>query len=267
MAAEKVMLCGIPFDEHSSWLRGPAKAPKAIREAMHSGSSNMCSESGVDLEEENRILDTGDLQIPSPNDYPEGIRKQIDSLIKEKHPLMILGGDHSITYPVIQAYSKVFNGLNILHIDAHSDLYDSFEGNRYSHASPFARIMDERLAGRLVQAGIRTLNPHQREQAENFGVEIIEMYEFEKAFDLQFEGPVYLSLDLDAFDPAYAPGVSHHEPGGMSVRDVIGLVRHLDMQLVGADIVELNPDRDINNVTAMAAFKMLKEIAAKMIEK
>ena len=265
MPAERVIFCGIPFDEHSSWMRGPAKAPKAIRKVMKSGSSNLCSENGTDLEEGNRLFDAGDINIKSGEAYPEGIQNEIEILLKENQPLLVLGGDHSITYPVIRAYSKKFNDLNILHIDAHSDLYDSFDDNPYSHASPFARIMEEKLVKRLVQAGIRTLNPHQREQAEKFGVEIIEMHEFKKALDIQFDGPVYLSLDLDAFDPAYAPGVSHLEPGGMSIRDVIGLIRNLHINLIGADIVELNPDRDVNSVTAMVAFKMLKEIAAKMV--
>ncbi|HEY2807432.1 MAG TPA: arginase family protein [Steroidobacteraceae bacterium] len=78
-------------------------------------------------------------------------------------------------------------------------------------------------------------------------------------------GPVYVSFDLDALDPAYAPGVSHHEPGGLSVRDVLNVIRRVEGPIVGADIVELNPRRDVNGVTAMVAAKLLKEIGARLV--
>jgi arginase len=80
-----------------------------------------------------------------------------------------------------------------------------------------------------------------------------------------FDGPLYVSLDMDVLDPAFAPGVSHHEPGGLSTREVIGLIHGLEATLVGADIVELNPERDVVGMTAMAAAKLLKELAAKML--
>jgi len=83
---------------------------------------------------------------------------------------------------------------------------------------------------------------------------------------LDFKGPVYLSLDMDVLDPAFAPGVSHHEPGGLSTRDVIRLIQGLHAPLVGADIVEFNPQRDPLGITAMAAAKLLKEIAARMLQ-
>jgi arginase family enzyme len=84
--------------------------------------------------------------------------------------------------------------------------------------------------------------------------------------DLTFEGPVYVSLDMDVLDPAFAPGVSHHEPGGLSTRDVIGLIQGLRVPIVGADIVEVNPKRDPTGITVMAAAKLLKEIAGCMLE-
>src|SRR5690606_28940578 len=115
---------------------------------------------------------------------------------------------------------------------AHADLYDDFEGNPHSHASPFARIMEHRLAKRLVQVGIRTLNPHQREQAKHFGVEIIEIKDWNDNQTFSFEGPLYISLDMDALDPAFAPGVSHHEPGGFSTRQVLNIIQNLKANIV-----------------------------------
>ena len=100
-----------------------------------------------------------------------------------------------------------------LHFDAHPDLYEDFEGDPLSHASPFARIMDRGLANRLVQVGIRTLNGHCRKQAKRFGVEIVEMRSFRPATVPIPDAPLYVSLNLDALDPAFAPRASHYEPG------------------------------------------------------
>ena len=125
--------------------------------------------------------------------------------------------------------------------------------------------MENDLADRLVQIGIRTLNDHQREQADRFGVEIHEMRNWNGATQISLSGPVYLSLDMDVLDPAYAPGVSHHEPGGMSTRQVLDVIQSIDAPIIGADIVEYNPTRDIHDMTAMVAAKFYKEICSKML--
>jgi arginase family enzyme len=126
--------------------------------------------------------------------------------------------------------------------------------------------MEKGLAQRLVQVGIRTMNRHQKEQVERFGVEVIEMKDLERANSIEFVAPVYISVDLDAIDPAYAPGVSHHEPGGLSTRELIRIIQSVRApKFVGADIVELNPERDPLGITAMVAAKVLKEIAARML--
>jgi arginase family enzyme len=152
-----------------------------------------------------------------------------------------------------------------VHFDAHPDLYDEFEGSRVSHACPFARIMESGLAKRLVQVGIRTINRHQREQASKFGVEVVEMRSLPAYDKLKASGPVYISFDLDVLDPAFALGVSHREPGGMSVREAIAHLHAIKGEIVGADLVEYNPVQDISGVTATVAAKILKEILGKMI--
>ena len=149
-------------------------------------------------------------------------------------------------------------------MDAHPDLYDEFVGRRFSHACPFARIMEEGLASRLVQVGIRVMNGHQHEQVRRFGVETIDMRAWADGIRPQLTGPVYVSIDLDGLDPAFAPGVSHREPGGFSVRDVIGLVHALPGPLAGADIVEFNPSQDRLGLTAPVAGKLVKELAGRM---
>ena len=157
--------------------------------------------------------------------------------------------------------------IDVVHIDAHSDLYDELHGDRLSHACPFSRIMEEGLVSRLVQLGIRTLNAHQRAQAERFGVEVFEMRDWrpEDGLPADLAGPLYLSLDLDALDPAFAPGVSHPEPGGLSTRQLLDILQALPAPLIGADLVELNPLRDPLGLTARVAAKLLKEIAARLL--
>lgn len=261
-----VTVVGVPFDENSSFMRGPALAPARIREVLHAGSTNLCSESGIDLGTEPRFRDLGDLEFASGAVAFEQIEKTIAELLDRNIYVLSLGGDHAVTYPILKAYGKQYDKLNILHLDAHPDLYDEFEGNRLSNACPFARIMEENLAARLVQVGIRAMTPHQRMQAERYSIEIIEMRKWQPELNLDFRGPVYLSLDMDVLDPAFAPGVSHHEPGGPSTRDVLQLIHSLRVPITGADIVEFNPKRDPLGITAMAAAKFLKEIAACMLE-
>jgi arginase family enzyme len=122
--------------------------------------------------------------------------------------------------------------------------------------------MESGLATRLVQVGIRQINRHCREQAERFGVEVVEMRHFSPDAVPIPNAPLYVSIDLDALDPAFAPGVSHHEPGGLSVRDIINVLHRVEGPIVGGDIVEYNPHRDVNGVTAVVAAKLLKELAA-----
>lgn len=256
-------LIGIPYDASSSFLRGSAEAPRHIRAAVWSPAGNSFTETGVDLA---GLADGGDLAL---SETPEKARAQIEIgiglvLANGFHPIA-LGGDHSITYPIVRAVATKHSSLTILHIDAHGDLYDEFDGDRYSHACPFARIMEERLAARLVQVGIRTLTPEQRDQVARFDVNCIEMRHFADGVRPLVEGPVYVSVDLDGLDPAFAPGVSHREPGGLSVRDVLAMIQDLSGPVVGADVVEYNPSQDLGGITAPVAAKIVREIAGLMI--
>ncbi len=259
---DKIGLVGIPFDKKSSFMQGAAQAPGRIRETLHNGSGNYWTEKTVNPIENPQYCDLGDLAISQYFDIESKVRNILQSDTKT----LCLGGDHSIAYPIVKAQSSVFREFDILQIDAHSDMYDIFEGDRYSHACPFARIMEENLSSRLVQVGIRTLTPGHRQQAERYNVEVVEMKNFHaRVKDLKFNRPLYISLDMDGFDPAYAPGVSHPEPGGLSSRDVLDLLHRIEVPVIGADIVEYNPYRDVSGITAALAAKMVKEIAGLML--
>lgn len=262
-----VALLGIPLDENSSYLRGCASGPARIREVIASGSSNLCAEDGTDVGSDPRFVDVGDVDVERTTGAASiaAIEAAGAALLGAGARVLSVGGDHSVTYPLVRAYARQYPGLSLLHFDAHPDLYDDFLGNRFSHASPFARIMEERLAVRLLQVGIRTLNPHQRDQARRFGVEMIQMKDWRSDVAFSFDGPVYLTFDLDALDPAFAPGVSHHEPGGLNVRDVLGALSRSRLTLVGADVVELNPTRDPVGTTAAVAVKLVTEFAARLL--
>lgn len=259
-------LLGIPFDAHSSYLRGPGNAPPKIREAKACDASNSWAECGVDLGVPGIYADAGDMNLREDTAF-DTIEAAVGDLLQQGRRPVSLGGDHSITYPIIKAFARRYSELTIVHFDAHSDLYDIFEGNRLSHACPFARIMEAGLAKRLVQIGIRTMNGHQRKQAARFGVEVVEMGSLPAYDKLKPEGPVYITFDLDALDPAFAPGVSHREPGGMSVREAISHLHAIKGQVVGADLVEYNPVQDVSGLTATVAAKILKEMLGQMIGK
>ncbi len=262
MSLHAISLIGLPTDRHSSYLRGPAKAPAQIRAALNSDSGSPAAENGLELGIDMQLIDRGDVPLREADGDDEMIEQAIRAALKEGSCPIALGGDHSVTYPILRALAAETGPLEILHFDAHPDLYDSYQGNPRSHASPFARIMENGLARRLVQVGIRTLNRHLREQAQRFGVEIVEMRHFDPAAVPVLKSPLYVSIDLDGIDPAFAPGVSHHEPGGLSVRDVLRVLHAQRAPLAGADVVELNPERDINGVTAVVAAKLVRELCA-----
>jgi agmatinase len=264
--SDRPVLIGLPYDASSSFLRGAADAPRQIREALRTTAGNPWSERIVESVTASVLEDVGDLDVPATGDARRVIEDAIRDLVAQGRRFIALGGDHSITYPIIRAMAGRVDPLTILQIDAHPDLYDDFEGDRYSHACPFARILEEGLAARLVQVGIRAMTGHGRDQAARFGVEQIDMRAWYDGARPGVEGNVYVSIDLDGLDPAFAPGVSHREPGGLSVRDVLTMIDGLTGQLVGADIVELNPRQDPLGLTAPVAAKFVKELAAKFLD-
>ena len=258
-----VQLIGIPTDSNSSFLRGAAGAPSHIRAALASRHGNNAAENGLEIGADIALLDLGDLVIKETPDDDAVISAAISKAVKGGALPLAIGGDHSITAPIVQSLAQWHGPLSILHIDAHPDLYDHLDGNARSHASPFARILECGAAKCLLQVGIRTANRHQREQAERFGiVRQISARRVSHSVAPILDGPLYVSIDLDGIDPSAAPGVSHHEPGGLTVRETLDLLDRQTAWLAGADVVELNPSRDINGVTAVLAAKLVRELAA-----
>ena len=263
-------LIGIPFDASSSFLRGAARAPEAVRRVLHSGAANWFTELGVDLDPSlRRWIDGGDVDVDDrPAEACSLIRRAARVHAGHGTPLVALGGDHLVTYPLVEVLSESVDRLTVLHVDAHPDLYDHLDGERLSHACPFARIMEAGHANRLLQFGIRTMTAHQADQVERFGVEVFTAATWDGRVP-PIAGPVYITIDVDGLDPAHAPGVSHHEPGGLTTRQVIDLIHQVgerpDVELVGADVVEINPDRDLHDMTATLGAKLVKELLGVML--
>ena len=266
LASARPTLIGLPYDASSSFLRGPSLAPARIRDELHSPQSNGYSESGLHILADDALSDVGDLVLPATAEARGMIERGVRALIESEARPLSLGGDHSVTYPVLRALGPFVQSLTILQIDAHPDLYGDFEGDRYSHACPFARIMEEKLATGLVQVGIRTMNERQRAQADKFGAHVIDMRAWAAGERPKLRGPLYVSIDMDGIDPAFAPGVSHREPGGLTVREVVTMIQSLPGPIVGADVVELNPTQDTTGASATVAAKLVRELASRMLE-
>jgi len=261
-----VSLLGVPNDDNSSLLKGPAEAPAAIRREWQADVQSSWSETGFDLRAPERLTDRGDVTFSTAIDPWDAIEHDVDRLVALKAPVLCLGGDHAITHPIMRAVRRHHRKLTILHVDAHPDIYHAYQGNLRSHTSPFARIMEEGLCDRLIQVGLRTVNDHHRDQFKRFGVEVVPMGEWRPGLRFDIDTPVYLTIDIDGLDPAFAPGVSHREPGGPSPRQVIDLIHTVGQPIVAGDLVEYNPGCDIGNQTASVAVKLMKEMAGMMLK-
>ena len=211
-----VGLFGLCEDRNSSFMKGAAAAPKYIREQLTSPSSNSSTEMGKCIN--NLYFDYGDI-TPVSNDS-KSIMTALSPVIQgigDRNELpLIMGGDHSITYSICKSLSLHQRPFKIVHFDAHPDVYENFEGNRDSHASPFARIWEDGgICSGLLSIGLRTINAHQQEQIARYGTRVVEakdvpytpreMGELLRGFIAPGDR-VYVSIDLDVLDPAFAPG-------------------------------------------------------------
>jgi arginase len=260
----RVGLLGLPTDSHSSFVRGAAKGPPAIRAALHSPHAHLTATNGLSMDAV--LRDLGDVAVAEDAGDFERMTAAVAEAFRAG-PAVVLGGDHMVTYPVLAGMAAA--GIappQIVHIDAHSDLYDDYEGDPLSHASPFARIMERGLAAGLTQLGIRTPNAHLLAQIARFGVKAFSPDEHAAGLAALPAGATYISIDLDGLDPAFAPGVAHHEPGGLTTREVLEVIWKTPGPVIGGDIVELNPDRDVGGMTATLAAKLLKELAARIAQ-
>jgi len=266
-----LVFAGLPCDTQSTFRRGPAEGPSRIRLAYDGRCYNATTELGADLA--GLVSDAGDwLPGGSWEGTREGYRFRAEELLAGEAVPFFAGGDHAITIPLVEALEVLEEPVHVVQIDAHPDLYPEFDGDRWSHACVGARILEMEHVASLTQIGIRTLNQAQLEVARRHAGRLTIL----EARDLSFRpsdlshirdgSPVYLTVDLDAFDPAYAPGVSHPVPGGITPRQALALIQEAPWRLVGMDAVEVNPSLDQGDRTAVLAARLLHEAMGRVEE-
>lgn len=246
----QIVIIGAPFEEASSYRKGSALAPAAIRRASQSIESYSAI-FRADLRDLD-LGDAGDLTLSTKlEEALNQIAETVESFLRAGKRVVILGGDHSISIGAVAGVRRVFPQLQVVVLDAHSDWRDSYEGSRYSHACTIRRIW-EMVEGRVWVAGARSFVGN-----ENWSV-YVPIDELPQKLDLS--RPTYLSIDIDALDPSLCPGVGNPEPGGLRYEQVISLFQAMrDFTIVGMDVVEIHPPYDPAEITAITGAKLVQE--------
>ena len=279
-----VALLGIPFDGGTSYRPGPRFGPRDIRQ--HSSLIRPYNPSlKVSPFEVVRVADVGDVDVNPVNieDTYGRVERAVEDILGANVIPVCVGGDHSLSLPILRAVVAHHGPVGMVHVDSHQDMWEEYFGNKYFHGTPFRRAIEEKLleTRRVVQIGIR--GPVYAETDFDFGrkhgVRTITAEQVaheglawvkEQILTLR-RGPVYVSFDIDGVDPAFAPGTGTPEVGGLTSREALELVRALvGVQLVGADVVEVSPPYDHAGITSMLAanilFEMLSVIAATRLQ-
>jgi len=281
LAGADVVVMGAPVDDFVTYRPGARFGPRAIRTAYDGGSDPEMPhmDLGIDPFEVLTIFDHGDAEVV-PGDGRAGhaaIGRMVDGILDAGAIPIVLGGDHSISYPDISAVAARYpsGGLAVVQFDTHADTATENWGVKESHGTPFRRLVDEGLirGSRLVQIGLRGYWPY-KEEFDWARAEGVRWHRMEEVIDrgidaviddvlTDIEGAeaVWLSVDIDVLDPGFAPGTGTPEPGGMNTRELLRAVRRLALArgMAGMDVVEVSPPYDHADITAMAANRVVLE--------
>jgi agmatinase len=269
-----VYLLGYEFDGTACFRKGTRFGPNAIRQ-VSDGIESYSPYLDRDIEDYQRLFDLGNLAI-SPSDPVEvqyqKANQAFDQLVEgidlgKSSKLITLGGEHSISYRPIVQHLERFPDLTLLHLDAHADLRDGYEGYHYSHASIIRRCLDHFGPNhRLIQYGIRSGTKNEYQWMQQSGSLRKNFDDLLKELD-QIQTPIYMTLDLDFFDPSIFPGTGTPEPGGENFHNFIRLIKLLDKKhFVGCDIVELSPPIDQTGNSSVFAAKVTRECILALLD-
>ena len=278
----RIAILGVPFDSGTSYRAGTRFGPRKIREASlmiwgHNSTLNVTPLKKL------KVVDYGDVSvIPTSIEHTMTvITKAAGEVIETGTTLITLGGDHSIALPLLRAHAKKHGPVSLVHIDAHIDTWEAeFEAVPYSHGTPFRYALQEGLIRKdeYMQIGIRgpVSGENDYEDTKKLGARIVTIHEVMekgikevlKEVHERMKGPVYVTVDIDSVDPAYAPGTGTPEVGGLSSYQLLQLVRGLHgLNLIGFDLVEVSPPYDHGDITAILAsniaFEYLSLLAIK----
>jgi agmatinase len=272
----QVALLGVPMDLGVTNRNGSRFGPRALRTIERIGPYNHVLE--VTPVHELRVADIGD--VPFRSRYRlemshEDIEKHVDRIVASGTLPLSVGGDHSITHPILKAIGRK-QPVGLIHIDAHCDTGGSFDLTKFHHGGPFRNaVLDSVLdPTRVIQIGIRGSSEYLWEFSYESGMTVIHAEQIphmgipaiiEKAKEVVGDGPTYLSFDIDSLDPAFAPGTGTPEVGGLTTREALELLRGFKgVNLVGGDVVEVAPQYDSTTNTAQAGAQVLFEILSLM---
>ncbi len=277
LAGVDVAIVGVPFDSGTSYRSGARFGPRQIRAAslLLWGYHNPLAVKPLDVL---NVIDYGDVDVipPSIVDTMHHIEAEVGALVQAGVTVLALGGDHSISLPLLRAHARRYGPLGVVHFDSHPDTWETeFGGRPYSHGTPFRRALEEGLIdpARYIQVGLRgpTSGAADWQQARDLGIRVITLDEAAAlgvpavvaAIQATARGPVYVTLDIDAADPAFAPGTGTPEVGGFTSHQLLQLVRGLKgLNLVGFDLVEVSPPFDHAEITAILAANLAFEFLA-----
>ncbi|MGE5583427.1 MAG: agmatinase [Bacillota bacterium] len=261
--ASKVVLFGAPMDYTVSFRPGSRFGPKAVREVSEALEEYSFYQ-GKDLRE-TTFFDAGDLYLPFGN-VPKSLR-QIGAAVAQirrdgKKPFLI-GGEHLVSWPAIEFMADQYQELRVIHLDAHTDLRASYYGEIYSHASVIRLVTEKLGPGRVYQFGIRSGDKPDFEYARTntrlFPEELLAPF-YSCIRDLQGH-PLYVTIDIDILDPAFAPGTGTPESGGIAPRELFNFIKELTaLNVIGADLVEIAPAYDPTGATQLLGAKLVREI-------
>ena len=255
--SSKVVMLGLPFDGTVSYRPGSRFAPEQIRLASW-GLEEYSPKFNKHLEDVN-FHDAGDLEFPLGNTYKslDMIRENVEDIYKDGKKVFGIGGEHLVTLPEIQAVSKFYKDLAIVHFDAHTDLREEYLGEEMSHSAVIRHCSEIVGAQNIKQIGIRSGLKEEWEFMKEHKTLISE----HKELDTLKGKPIFVTVDLDVLDPSVMPGTGTPETGGMQFNELLGWFEYLkDFNIIGADVVELAPDYDASGVSTAVATKVIREL-------
>jgi agmatinase len=258
----KNVILGCPYDGSASFRPGARFGPSSIRRASW-GIETFSPYQDRDLGQVS-VHDMGDLELPLGEKRLslQTIRKAIDQILFRKKFPILLGGDHLITLPIVEAMFEIHPDLQLLHLDAHTDLREDYLGETLSHSTVMRKIIDRMGEGRLFQIGIRSGTQEEFRLARKMKSIVSSKREAVKSVVTRLKRkPVYITFDLDIIDPNLMPGVGTPEPGGLTFQELIAILKELrPLRIVGFDMVELTPDYDPTGVSSITASVLLREM-------
>ena len=270
-----IAVVGIPFDSGVTFRPGARFGPESIR--VNSRLIRNYSINHLKSPFKDKIIcDAGDIATNPFNIHQsiDKISNDLDSLFKRSNNLIVLGGDHTISYPVLRSVNKKHGKVALVHFDSHFDTWDEYFGEKCTHGTPFKRAIDEELfdVDHSMHVGIRgTINDYCDIENDNkLGFKTVFCNEIEdigmkgiikKIIDRVGDTPCYISIDIDCIDPAYAPGTGTPEPGGLTSRELMLILKGMSqLKVIGGDIVEVSPSYDSNSITSQLAAHLAYEL-------